>query len=119
MNERFETEFKELRDNPEIKQMVYDWMVGKGLDPKCKGFDYTLDIITLSIIKKKYSRETIAKLTSFVAYKNGIKDWSVQRQMRWVCTIKTKNKYKVIDICSGAWYEIRNKIESKKGNGND
>ena len=29
MNERFETEFKELRDNPKIKQMVFDWMVEK------------------------------------------------------------------------------------------
>lgn len=119
MEEKFKLEFQQLEENSEIKSMVYDYLVNKGLDSTCKGFAYLLDIITLSLVKKKYSRTTIAELTSFIAYKNGIKDFSVQRQMRYVCTVKTNNKYKAIDICSRAWYEIRNELEKRKGNGND
>lgn len=119
MQEMYELEFKQLKENPQIVKMVNEWLIARGLDSTCKGFEYTSEIISLLLIKKKYSRDAMASLFGFIAYKNGIKEFSVQRQMRYVCTIKTKNKYIVNDICSQAWYDIRNALEKQEGNGND
>lgn len=82
-----------------------------GLDKNLKGFNYLLDIITLSIIYRNYSRTTIAELTPFIAKKNFIKPFSVQRQLRYVCTIKTNGKYKVHDICEQTWRKIKLELE--------
>lgn len=115
----FETEFKLLKENQKLANIVEKWLIMQGLDKNIKGFSYCKDIITLSLLKKQFSKTTIAEITPFIAYKNGIKDYSVQRQMRYVCTIKTNGKYIPDEICRRGWYEIKNAIEKKKGNGND
>ena len=112
MNEDFKIEFRQLEENKDIEKKVYEYLVEKGLDTKLKGFDYLKDIITLSLIKKKYSRTTIKELTPFIAFKYGIKEYSVQRQLRYVCSIK--QKYYPVVICNRAWSDIRAVLEEEK-----
>ena len=103
---------KLLLKNVELRKRVWIYLKKKyGLDSKLKGFQYLEVIISLSLILKKYSRTTIEQLKSYVAYKAGIKDFSVQRQLRYTCTIVTDNKYLPIDICCESWWELRQEID--------
>ena len=108
----FDNEERLLRENPYVREKVRKYLAMKGLDTTLKGFSYLEDIIALSLVRRKYSRTTIAELTPYIAYKNGIKDFSVQRQLRYCCTIK--NHYKPIDICEKAWYELMRELEKEK-----
>lgn len=102
------------KESVSICRKVFLELKELGLDSELKGFLYLLDIITLSIIYRKYSRTTIAELTPFIAHKYDIKDFSVQRQLRYVCTIKTNGKYKVHDICENIWKKIKTEIENEE-----
>lgn len=110
----FASEVKALAKNTELQQMVEKEMQSIGLNSSLKGFKYCSDIITLSLIKKKYSRTTIAELIPFIAYKYGIKEYSVQRQMRYTCTVVTKNKYTAIEVVYYVWNKVNQKIQSER-----
>lgn len=102
------------KQSASICRKVFVELEELGLDSELKGFLYLLDIITLSIIYRKYSRTTIAELTPFIANKYNIKEFSVQRQLRYVCTVKTNGKYKVHDICESIWKKIKTEIENEE-----
>ena len=102
------------KQSASICRKVFVELEELGLDSELKGFLYLLDIITLSIIYRKYSRTTIAELTPFIAHKYDIKEFSVQRQLRYVCTVKTNGKYKVHDICENIWKKIKTEIENEE-----
>lgn len=102
------------KSSASICRKVFIELKELGLDSELRGFLYLLDIITLSIIYRKYSRTTIAELTPFIAHKYDIKDFSVQRQLRYVCTVKTNGKYKVHDICENIWKKIKTEIENEE-----
>lgn len=114
MGEKFKEEFKMLEENHKIRNMVYNHLIKRyGLKSNLKGFYYLVDIISLSLIKKNYSRTTINELSPFIAYKYRIKAFSVQRQLRYVCTIATNNRYKVVDICSDSWYFLKRRLQEE------
>lgn len=108
----FDNENRLLNENPYVREKVRKYLALIGLDTTLKGFNYLEDIISLSLLMRKYSRTTIAELTPYIAWKHGIKEYSVQRQLRYVCTIK--NKYLPIDICEKAWYELMKELEREK-----
>lgn len=111
---RFSEEFMALERNKTLQGMVNNELMKLGLDCRLKGFKYVSDIITLALIKRKYSRTTIAELTPFIACKYGIKDFSVQRQMRYVCTIRNARKETAIDIVYNVWHKINTKIQEER-----
>ena len=109
-NEYYKLYSKLLEKNEPIKKRVESYLVYKyKLDSSLKGFLYLVDIISLSLILKKYSRTTINELSYYIAYKYNIKHFSVQRQLRYTCTIR--NKYLPIIICEQAWWDLHNEIE--------
>ncbi len=110
----YANEVRALEKNTELQKMVEEELQKMGINPSLKGFKYCSDIITLALVKKRYSRTTIAELIPFIAYKYGIKEYSVQRQMRYTCTVVTKNKYTVIEVVYHVWEKINNKIQSER-----
>ena len=73
-----------------------------------------LIVSVVALVKKQYTRTFISEISPFISHKYGIKTVSIQRQLRYACTIKTDNKYKVIDIVSKTWYEIKKELEKEK-----
>lgn len=111
----FSEEYEILKNNKELQDRVSKHLVEKyELDKNAKGFKYLIDIITISLVRKKYTRTFICEIAPFIAHKYGIKVFSVQRQMRYVCTIKTNNKYKAIDVVANTWYEIKTELEKER-----
>ena len=107
---KYDVYHKFLKENEPLKKRVSEYLEYKyQLDSSLKGFSYMVDIISLSLILKKYSRTTIEHLKHFIAYKHDIKPFSVQRQLRYTCTVKSK--YLPINICEESWYTLRNEIE--------
>ena len=102
----YEQERKMLENNQELSNRIAIWLIEKGIQSHLKGFKMLVDIITLTKLKKKYSLTTIKELSPFIGYKYDIKPFSVQRQLRYTCTIATHKKYKPIELVSMAWYEI-------------
>lgn len=108
INGYFDTELYLLRENKELQKNVNVYLENAlFLDPNLKGFNYLSDIITLSLTKKRYSRATITELLPFIAWKNGIKEYSVQRQLRYVCTIRGAKKLKVDRVIEQTWNYFR------------
>ena len=117
---RFEEEYKILDKTKDLQKRVSDYLVEKyDLDNNAKGFKYLVDILTLCLIKKKYTRTFICEIAPFIAHKYGIKEFRVQRQLRYVCTVKTNNKYKVIDIVAKAWFELKTELEQEREKKNE
>ena len=55
----------------------------------------------------KYTRLPIKEFFPFISHKYGIKPHSVQRQLRYVCTLNENKNIKPIHLVSLAWYEIK------------
>ena len=112
-------EFKEyeklLANNKSIRKRVGIKMLKLGLDGKLKGFKYLLDIITISVCKKKYSQTFMAEIFPYIALKEGIEVYSVQRQLRYTCTLKTNGKYLPNEIALKIWQEMQKELEEERG----
>lgn len=104
----YDNDYKLLEKNEELSNKVAGWLIEKGISPHLKGFKMLVDIIVLVKLKKKYSLTTIKELSPFIGHKYGVKDYSVQRQLRYTCTLATNRSYKPIELVSMAWYEIEN-----------
>lgn len=104
INSFYENEIRMLRDNQQLQYQVDRYLENQfGLQSYLKGFKYLSDIITITLVKKKYSKTTIAEIAPFIAWKYGIKDFSVQRQLRYVCTLKTNGASDVDTIVKKTW----------------
>lgn len=110
----FFNEERLLKENQEVQKMVNVYMEALGLKPELKGFTYLSDIMTLALVRKKYSRTTMAELTPFIAWKYGIKPFSVQRQLRYTCTLQTKGKYIVNTVAEKVWQQLKPKIDEER-----
>lgn len=101
---------KLLESNEPLKERVSEYLITKyKLDDSLKGFKYMVDIISMSLILKKYSRTTIEYLKSYIAYRYDIKAFSVQRQLRYTCTVR--GDYLPLEIAETAWWELTNEVE--------
>lgn len=112
--QKFNEYDKLINDNPKIKIKVYQYLVKKGLNKSLKGFAYLVDMLTLMLVIKQYSKPFMAELFPYIAHKYGIQEYSVQRQLRYCCTITCKYHYVVNELCISAWYDIRTEIEEEK-----
>lgn len=110
---QYRAEVKLLNDNKEMKKRVFVELLRKGLDRNLKGFHYLLDIITLCVLKRKHSFTPITTLYPFIAHKYGIKEFSVQRQLRYTCTIKNYGFYVPNMLCFEIWKKIIDEENAK------
>lgn len=106
----FKREFQLLKENSELQNQVNEELILLGLNNSAKGFLYISDIITLMLLLKKYTRSFINELEPFIAYKYGIKKDSVQRQLRYVCTIQTDHKFKAIEVVAIVYRKVRQQM---------
>ena len=106
----FKREYQLLEENNSLTNKVKEELILLGLNNTTKGFLYIADIITLMLLLKKYTRSFICDLKPFIAHKYKIKQNSVQRQLRYVCTIQTKNKYKAIDVVAIVYKKVRQQM---------
>ena len=111
-------EYKEynklLYKNKEIRKKIAVRLLDLGLNGKLKGFLYLLDIITISVCKKKYSQTFMAEIFPYIAKREGIEVYSVQRQLRYTCTVKTNNKYLPNEIALQIWQEMQKELEEER-----
>lgn len=105
---------KLLNDNKELQKKVYKELIKKGIDHNLKGFYYLLDIISLCVLKRKHSFTPIKEIFPFIAHKYGIKEYSVQRQLRYTCTIRNYGFYVPNVVCFDIWKKIIDEENEKK-----
>lgn len=98
---------KMLRENRSMRSRVVKKLIDLGLDYQLKGFRYMVDILTISLCNKKYSPTFMSEVIPFIAKREGIKEFSVQRQLRYTCTIKTNGKHIPNDIARDVWVAIK------------
>lgn len=93
----------------ELNERVKVWLIRMGVPPELKGFDYMVDMILTMKKIKKYSRAKPNELYGFIAEKYGIEEHSVQRQLRYACTLKNIYSDKVlpIELLDRAFHEIK------------
>lgn len=96
-----------LSKNSLTKKRVEELLIEKGLDENLKGFKYLTDIITYALCSKKYSQTFMAEVIPFIAKRENIKEYSVQRQLRYTCTIKTKGKLYPNELAIEIWEKIK------------
>jgi hypothetical protein len=111
-------EYKEynklLYKNKEIRKKIAVRLLDLGLNGKLKGFLYLLGIITISVCKKKYSQTFMAEIFPYIAKREGIEVYSVQRQLRYTCTVKTNNKYLPNELALQIWQEMQKELEEER-----
>lgn len=106
----YKREYQLLNNNQSLTNEVSEELILLGLNNSTKGFLYLVDIITLQLLLKKYTRSFICEIEPFIAHKYQIKQDSVQRQLRYVCTIQTNNKYKAIEVVAIVYNKIRQRM---------
>lgn len=109
----FKKDLEMLSQNVFVKKLVMKELLDKGLDKKLKGFLYLLDLITLALLKKNYSRTTPKELYPILAHKYGIKEYSIQRQLRYTCTIACEKHYKPDCLAQEIWFKVKTILEKK------
>lgn len=100
---------KVLKTDEELLEEINEFLENNGVLPSLKGFKYMADLILLMKKRKRFSKATIDELKPFIAEKYGIKEHSVQRQLRYAVTIANglKDGILPIDLMSKAFYEIK------------
>lgn len=111
---QYRADVKLLNDNKELRKRIYKELLKKGLDNNLKGFHYLLDIIAFCVLKRKHSFTPITTLYPFIAHKYGIKEHSVQRQLRYTCTIKNYGFYVPNMVCFEIWKKLIDEENEKK-----
>lgn len=106
----YKREYQLLTNNQSLTNEVKEELILLGLNNSLKGFLYLTDIITLMLLLKKYTRSFICEIDQFIAHKYNIKRTSVQRQLRYVCTISTNGKYKAIEVVAIVYNKIRQRM---------
>lgn len=107
-NEVFKKYIKFL-ENEEVERLVYKTMISYQIPSKYKGFKYFKDIIVISLQDNSYSMQPMAKYFDFIAYEYDIENFSVQRQLRYSCTIKGCCRVP-IDLYTVIWRVLQNKV---------
>lgn len=110
----FSKEYKILESNKDLQKEVMLKLMSYGIDCSKKGSQYLIDMITLILLLKDYSRIFNKETYEFIAHKYGIKPHSVQRQLRYVCTIKTDGAYKPIELVEKIYYTLKQKMIEKE-----
>lgn len=82
----------------ELMQEIETFVKKYGVNPEYKGYKYICDIIFMAKKRKRYSRETIKNLAPEIASKYGIKENSVQRQLRYAVTLKNMYGGKLLPV---------------------
>lgn len=106
---KFKEEFEILEKNKELKKEVEKYLTRKGFNPSLKGFEYFCDIATIGLVKKKYSKTFMCEIYPFIAHKYNIKEFSVQRQLRYTFTLANYNfkKIKPEDLYQDLWFDFK------------
>lgn len=106
---KFEEEFKILEKNKELQKDVNEYLMQKGYNPSLKGFQYFSDIATIGLTKKQYSKTFMCEIYPFIAHKYNIKEFSVQRQLRYTFTLANSNvkKIKPDELYQKLWFDFK------------
>ena len=104
----YKEELELLKNNQELKKKIKEYLIEKGYKSNLKGFIYFCDIATIGLLKKKYSKTFLKEIYPFIAYKYKIKEFSVQRQLRYTFTLSNeKLKIKPEDLYQELWFEYK------------
>lgn len=110
----FYLEEKMLNDNPKVIEKATEYLDNLGINKELKGYKYMRDILALAVLKKKYSCSFFNEITPYIAYKYNIKNYSVQRQLRYTFTIT--NHYIPNDVLLNGYLIIKEEMENEYDN---
>lgn len=107
MFEDFSAEYEILEKNKELQNEINKYLINQGINPALKGFKYFSDIVTISLVKKKYSKTFMYELFPFIAHKYNIKEYSVQRQLRYAITLTNDEGYIPEQLYQKIWLDFK------------
>ena len=108
MEKKFEEEYQVLEENKELSEKIREYLISEKVDPRLKGFNYFVDLVTILLFKKKYSMSFMKSTYPFTAHKYNIKVHSVQRQLRYTFTIANDRGLKPEEVYKKIWYMFKN-----------
>lgn len=103
----YNIEYEILQENQELQKQVNEFLIKEGVNPSLKGFKYFSDIVTISLVKKKYSKSFMCELYPFIAHKYNIKEYSVQRQLRYTITIASTKGIVPEKLYQKIWFHFK------------
>lgn len=103
----FNAEFEILENNKDLQKDVNKYLIKEGLNPSLKGFKYFSDIVVISLVKKKYSKTFMCDLFPFIAHKYKIKEFSVQRQLRYTITLASQEGHIPYKLYQKIWFDFK------------
>lgn len=103
----YNVEYEILNENQELQNKVNNFLINEGINPSLKGFKYFSDIVTISLVKKNYSKTFMSELFPFIAYKYGIKEYSVQRQLRYTITLSSRDGTLPEKLYQKIWFNFK------------
>lgn len=107
MMNNFKEQFEILEQNKELQNAVNQYLIKNGVSSKLKGFQYFSDIATIGLVNKKYSKTFMKDIFPFIAHKYNIKEFSVQRQLRYTFTIACERKIRPEDLYQCLWFDYK------------
>ena len=98
---------KEMIDNTFLREQIETFLNEQyGIETKLKGTKYMVDILLLAKSGENFS-STLNEKYKYLANRYGIQETSIQRQLRYACTLKSEKKIKPKKIMVDSFKKLK------------